>query len=55
MAALRSGMEASWDSSVGMQEVLFHALTLTVYGPEPSMLRLLACDPPPDAVFAGKK
>jgi hypothetical protein len=41
MAALRAGMEVSWDSSVGMQEVLFHALTLTIHGPEPSMLRLL--------------
>lgn len=41
MAALRAGMEVSWDSSVGMQEVLFHALTLTLHGPEPSMLRLL--------------
>ncbi|MGB4873447.1 MAG: hypothetical protein WBP47_25585, partial [Candidatus Promineifilaceae bacterium] len=41
MAALRAGMGASWESSVGMQEVLFNALTLTLHSPDPSMLRLL--------------
>lgn len=33
MAAIRVGMGASWESSVGMQEVLFHTLTLALASP----------------------
>jgi len=41
MTALRVGEGASWDTSVGMQEVLFNALTLALYGEgEPSMVLL---------------
>lgn len=40
LAALRVGMEASWESSVGMQEVLHHALTLTLRAARPDMLTL---------------
>ncbi|MBK8989712.1 MAG: hypothetical protein IPM39_27250 [Chloroflexi bacterium] len=42
MAALRAGMGTSWDSSVGMQEVLFHALTLALHGAETASMLTLA-------------
>lgn len=43
LAAIRVGMGAAWDGSVGMQEVLANALTLALHGTEtPSLTTLLA-------------
>ena len=41
MAALRVGEGASWDTSVGMQEVLFNALVIALHGPEPASMVVL--------------
>lgn len=42
MSAIRVGMGASWDGSVGMQEVLHNALTLALHGREtPSFMTVM--------------